>query len=77
MLPSPWFIHSTVQALDARTGAVAWNHQVADPKAGYRYTSGPIIARGAIVAGITGCQRYKNDVCFISPHARSMEPRLP
>jgi len=55
-------------ALDARTGAVAWNHQVADPKAGYRYTSGPIVARGAIVAGITGCQRYKNDVCFISAH---------
>jgi alcohol dehydrogenase (cytochrome c) len=21
-----------------------------------------------IVAGITGCQRYKNDVCFISAH---------
>lgn len=55
-------------ALDAKTGAVAWNHQVADPKAGYRYTSGPIVARGAIVAGITGCQRYKNDVCFISAH---------
>jgi alcohol dehydrogenase (cytochrome c) len=55
-------------ALDARTGAVAWTQQVADPKAGYRYTSGPIVARGAVVAGITGCQRYKNDVCFISAH---------
>ena len=24
--------------------------------------------KGLIVAGITGCQRYKNDVCFISAH---------
>jgi alcohol dehydrogenase (cytochrome c) len=57
-----------LMALDARTGAIAWSRQVADPKAGYRYTSGPIVARGAIVAGITGCQRYKNDTCFISAH---------
>jgi alcohol dehydrogenase (cytochrome c) len=55
-------------ALNARTGAVAWDHQVADATLGYTYTSGPIVARGAIVAGITGCQRYKNDVCFISAH---------
>jgi alcohol dehydrogenase (cytochrome c) len=55
-------------ALDARTGAVAWDHQVADPKLGYSYSSGPIVVKGMIVAGITGCQRYKNDVCFISAH---------
>src|SRR5262245_39448537 len=55
-------------ALDARTGAVAWDHQVADPKQGYSYSSGPIVVKGLIVAGMTGCQRYKNDVCFISAH---------
>jgi alcohol dehydrogenase (cytochrome c) len=55
-------------ALNARTGAVVWDHRVADSKLGYTYSSGPIVARGAIVAGITGCQRYKNDVCFISAH---------
>jgi alcohol dehydrogenase (cytochrome c) len=55
-------------ALNARTGAVAWNHQVADPKLGYSYSSGPIVVKGMVVAGITGCQRYKNDVCFISAH---------
>jgi alcohol dehydrogenase (cytochrome c) len=55
-------------ALDARTGAVRWDHQVADPKQGYSYSSGPIVVKGMIVAGITGCQRYKNDVCFISAH---------
>ena len=55
-------------ALNARTGAVVWDHQVADSKMGYSYSSGPIVANGAIVAGINGCQRYKNDVCFISAH---------
>jgi alcohol dehydrogenase (cytochrome c) len=57
-----------IVALDARTGAVAWDLAVADAKLGYRYTSGPIIASGRIVAGITGCERYKDDVCFISAH---------
>ena len=55
-------------ALNAQTGEVAWDHQVADSKLGYGYTSGPIIAKGMVVAGITGCARYKEDVCFISAH---------
>ena len=55
-------------ALNVRTGAVVWDHRVADAKAGYSYSSGPIIVKGLVVAGITGCQRYKNDICFISAH---------
>jgi alcohol dehydrogenase (cytochrome c) len=55
-------------ALHARTGAVVWDHQVADPKLGYTYSSGPIVVKGMVVAGIAGCQKYKNDVCFISAH---------
>ena len=55
-------------ALNARTGAVAWDHRVADSKLGYTYSSGPIVVKGLVVAGVTGCQRYKNDVCFISAH---------
>ncbi|MCY3844551.1 MAG: PQQ-binding-like beta-propeller repeat protein [Acidobacteria bacterium] len=57
-----------IVALDARTGEVAWDHTVADYRLGYRYTSGPIVVAGRIVAGMTGCQNYKNDVCFISAH---------
>ncbi|HJN43228.1 MAG TPA: PQQ-binding-like beta-propeller repeat protein [Vicinamibacterales bacterium] len=57
-----------IVALDARTGEVAWDHTVADYALGYRYTSGPIVVQGKIVAGMTGCQNYKNDVCFISAH---------
>ena len=55
-------------ALDARTGELVWQHRVADSDLGYRYTSGPIIVQGRVVAGMTGCERYKNDVCFISAH---------
>jgi alcohol dehydrogenase (cytochrome c) len=57
-----------IVALHARTGAVVWDHTVADHTLGYRYTSGPIVVKGRIVAGMTGCEYYKNDVCFISAH---------
>ena len=57
-----------IVALNVKTGAVAWDHQVADNALGYEYTSGPIIAKGKVVAGMTGCTRYKEDVCFISAH---------
>ncbi|HUR35130.1 MAG TPA: PQQ-binding-like beta-propeller repeat protein [Vicinamibacterales bacterium] len=55
-------------ALDARTGKVAWDVKVADRQLGYQYTAGPIVVRGKVIAGITGCSRYKEDVCFITGH---------
>jgi alcohol dehydrogenase (cytochrome c) len=55
-------------ALDARTGKLAWDTRVADSKLGYGYTSGPIVVRGKVIAGMTGCSRYKEDVCFISAY---------
>ena len=55
-------------ALDARTGDVVWDRPVADRELGFRYTSGPIIVKGKVVAGVSGCERYKNEVCFISAH---------
>ena len=55
-------------ALDARTGQLVWDTAVADPALGYQYTSGPIVVRGKVIAGITGCSRYKDDVCFITGH---------
>ena len=57
-----------IVALDRVTGEVAWDHEVADNALGYRYTSGPIVANGKVVAGMTGCERFKEDVCFISAH---------
>ena len=55
-----------IVALDARTGKVAWDIAAADRQLGYQYTAGPIVVRGKVIAGITGCSRYKNDVCFIT-----------
>ena len=57
-----------IVALDALTGRVEWDRTVADHRLGYRYTSGPIVVGGRVIAGMTGCDRYKNDVCFISAH---------
>jgi PQQ-dependent dehydrogenase (methanol/ethanol family) len=57
-----------VVALDARTGTLVWDTTVANPQLGYEYTSGPIVVRGKVIAGITGCTRYKDDVCFITGH---------
>jgi alcohol dehydrogenase (cytochrome c) len=55
-------------ALDARTGNLVWDTKVANSELGYGYTSGPIVVRGKVIAGMTGCSRYKDDVCFISGH---------
>lgn len=41
-------------ALDVRTGKVVWDQAVADPKAGYRITGGPLVARGRVMIGTMG-----------------------
>ena len=43
-----------IVALDVKTGRVVWDHVVADPKAGYRVTGGPLVARGRVMIGTTG-----------------------
>jgi alcohol dehydrogenase (cytochrome c) len=65
-----------IVALDAKSGRVVWNTTVADAKLGYGYTSGPIVVRGKVIAGISGCSRYKEDVCFITGHDASTGKEL-
>ena len=60
--------NASIVAIDARTGLLRWETQTADPALGFRYTAGPIIANGTLVTGITGCERYKDDLCFITGH---------
>ena len=55
-------------ALDARTGAVAWEHQIADAALGFTNVSGPIVAGGLVVNGINGCTRLVEESCFITAH---------
>lgn len=60
--------NASLVALDALTGHLIWETVVADAALGYHYTAGPIVADGVLVTGITGCSRYKDDVCFITGH---------
>ena len=41
-------------AIDARTGNLVWNREVADHRAGYSKTAAPLIVRDQVVTGIAG-----------------------
>lgn len=60
--------NASIVAIDARTGLLAWETPVADPALGYYYVAGPVVANGKLVTGINGCERFKDDVCFITGH---------
>ncbi|MXY23176.1 MAG: PQQ-binding-like beta-propeller repeat protein, partial [Acidobacteria bacterium] len=55
-------------ALDARTGTEVWRTVKADYTQGFMQFGGPVIANGVVVSGINGCQRYKEQTCFITGH---------
>lgn len=55
-------------AVDARTGEQLWKSVKADWRKGFTHTSGPIIAGGVVVSGINGCERYKQEGCFVTGH---------
>ena len=60
--------NASILALDAMSGRLVWEVATADPALGYHYTAGPIVADGVLVSGITGCTRFKDDVCFLTGH---------
>lgn len=55
-------------ALDAKTGQLIWDKQVANPEFGYSFSSGPIVANGVVVQGMTGCGGGQPGGCFITGH---------
>ncbi len=55
-------------ALDARTGEVRWEAELADWRKGYTNVSGPIVADGKVINGINGCARFYEESCFITAH---------
>ncbi len=55
-------------ALDARSGAVRWDSEIADEALGYSNTSGPIVADSIVINGISGCGRFFEQSCFITGH---------
>jgi alcohol dehydrogenase (cytochrome c) len=52
-------------AINAKTGKLAWDQQVADYKKGFGLSSGPIVAKGVLVQGTTNCDRTPASGCFI------------
>ena len=63
-------------ALDARTGEQAWDTPIADQAEGFRNTSGPIVVNGRVVQGLSGCDRFTRESCFISAYNASTGQRL-
>lgn len=55
-------------ALDARTGKIAWSYTIGDQAKGYQNSSGPLAIDGKIIEGLGGCDRYKEEGCFISAY---------
>ncbi len=56
-------------AFDARNGKVAWDVPVADPRSGFTNSSGPIVARGKVIQGLHGCDRFREkERCYISAY---------
>ncbi len=56
-------------AFDARNGKVVWDVAVANPRSGFTNSSGPIVARGKVIQGLHGCDRYREkERCYISAY---------
>jgi len=53
-------------ALDARTGELLWDSEIADQTNGFRNTSGPIVVNGKVIQGLSGCDRFTHESCFVS-----------
>ncbi len=53
-----------IVAIDARTGEEVWDTDI-NQDVGYQFSSGSIVADGRVVAGLTGCGRYREESCYI------------
>ncbi len=59
---------AAIVALDARSGKLLWRTAKADWSKGFTHTSGPVMAGGVVVSGLNGCERFKQEGCFITGH---------
>jgi alcohol dehydrogenase (cytochrome c) len=49
-------VEATLVALDARTGAVLWEKQIADHKKGFSATGAPLVIKGKVLVGMAGAE---------------------
>jgi alcohol dehydrogenase (cytochrome c) len=54
-----------IVALETGTGAVRWDTEIRGNGKKFRFTSGPIVADGTVVAGLGACSTYAEDTCYI------------
>jgi alcohol dehydrogenase (cytochrome c) len=55
-----------IVALNASTGELVWETRIADTAKGYSAATGPIVIKGKLLQGLNGCDRFKEEGCFIS-----------
>jgi alcohol dehydrogenase (cytochrome c) len=55
-------------ALNARTGTVVWDVQVADPKSRFSYSAPALVVRGKVISGLQSCERFSQEKCAITAH---------
>jgi alcohol dehydrogenase (cytochrome c) len=56
-------------ALDARTGELVWQRVIGGRAEGaFASSSGPIVVGGKLIQGMGGCERYREQKCFISAY---------
>ncbi len=55
-------------ALEARTGRLVWDVPLTARNKGFTNSSGPIVIRGKVIQGLTGCARFQEDRCYISAY---------
>jgi alcohol dehydrogenase (cytochrome c) len=53
-----------IHALDARTGKQVWEQTLGNPN--NSNTGGVMVMRGKVLTGLTGCDNYSNNNCYIS-----------
>ena len=53
-----------IHALDARTGKIVWEHTLGNPN--NSNTGGVMVMRGKVLTGLTGCDNYSENNCYIS-----------
>ncbi len=58
-----------LMAFDARNGRVVWDTTIGDrSKSQHSTTSGPLAVNGKLIQGLSGCQQFGSEKCFISAY---------
>lgn len=57
-------VDNHILALDAKSGKLLWDHQVAPPSRLLQLTAAPIVVRGKVIQGVSGCQSFGGG-CYV------------